>query len=735
MRLDSVLSSALLLSLRASAQFPPEPEGVTMLRSKFHENVTISFKEPGICETTPGVKSYSGYVHLPPGFLDDGEEYGEAQQYPINTFFWFFEARNKPAAEAPLAIWLNGGPGASSLIGLLRENGPCFVANDSATTYLNPWSWNNEANMLYIDQPAQVGFSYDVLTNATVRLSRSREDDIDGGTDYYEIVPTNFTTGDGEAAPPDFGKLVNLTAGVGTFGSQRADRGTANTTTRAAHALWHFAQTWFGEFPHYRPEHGRISLWAESYGGHYGPRFARFFQEMNEKIAGANTGAARATQEWEGAQYLHLDTLGIINGGIDVVTQMESFITFPSYNTYGLHIFDAALEGELWSNWSRPHGCKAQVSACADYLRDHDPAGLDLLARRRNISEVCTNTTEECAMAPWAAYMSQPYYRARGWFDIGHPKQDPFPPPHYLGYLRQAHVQAALGVPVNFTATSLPVNGAFTANDDHIRSGFLDDLAWLLDHHHNNTNFSPSSPTPFSVHLIYGDRDYAANWVGGEAASLAVPWARQAEFAERAGYARLLVPSKSYDEEEEEEEMMVAGLTRQLGRLSFTRVFQAGHMVPAYAPAAAHAIFARAVGGWDVATGKVPITNIGQPQPHPQPQLHRNDNDGDDNGEGEGEGGVGDGYRTHGPRNAWAWVSLEPPFPGPRCYVLEPGTCVPDVWERVRKGEVVVRDWFVVEGENGDEEGGEGAGGAEELLHKAVVDSGEDNSQVVIGEL
>lgn len=45
MRLDSVLLSALLLSRRASAQFPPEPEGVTVLRSKFHENVTISFKE------------------------------------------------------------------------------------------------------------------------------------------------------------------------------------------------------------------------------------------------------------------------------------------------------------------------------------------------------------------------------------------------------------------------------------------------------------------------------------------------------------------------------------------------------------------------------------------------------------------------------------------------------------------------------------------------------------------
>jgi carboxypeptidase C (cathepsin A) len=75
--------------------------------------------QPGICETTPGVKSYAGYVHLPPGILED---VGEAQNYNINTFFWFFESRKDPA-NAPLSIWMNGGPGSSSMIGLLSENG------------------------------------------------------------------------------------------------------------------------------------------------------------------------------------------------------------------------------------------------------------------------------------------------------------------------------------------------------------------------------------------------------------------------------------------------------------------------------------------------------------------------------------------------------------------------------------------------------------------------------------
>ena len=80
---------------------------------------SLTVSQPGICETTPGVKSYSGYVDLPPGLLSDIA--GEVQDYPINTFFQFFESR-KDLINAPLSIWLNGGTGGSSLMGLLQEN-------------------------------------------------------------------------------------------------------------------------------------------------------------------------------------------------------------------------------------------------------------------------------------------------------------------------------------------------------------------------------------------------------------------------------------------------------------------------------------------------------------------------------------------------------------------------------------------------------------------------------------
>lgn len=84
---------------------PAPVTGVKTIKSP--TGATIRYKEPGkagVCETTPGVNSYSGYIDLAPN---------------AHTFFWFFEARHKPA-EAPLTLWLNGGPGSDSLIGLFQ---------------------------------------------------------------------------------------------------------------------------------------------------------------------------------------------------------------------------------------------------------------------------------------------------------------------------------------------------------------------------------------------------------------------------------------------------------------------------------------------------------------------------------------------------------------------------------------------------------------------------------------
>lgn len=61
----------------------------------------------------------------------------------------FFESQRDPEND-PVLLWLNGGPGCSSLIGMVYENGP-FVFQPKATSFIiNQYAWNKKANLLYI---------------------------------------------------------------------------------------------------------------------------------------------------------------------------------------------------------------------------------------------------------------------------------------------------------------------------------------------------------------------------------------------------------------------------------------------------------------------------------------------------------------------------------------------------------------------------------------------------------
>ncbi|KAF5943756.1 hypothetical protein HYC85_017833 [Camellia sinensis] len=158
------------------------------------------------------------------GYVTVDEKNGRA------LFYWFYEASTLPD-EKPLVLWLNGGdkklfvpgPGCSSVgYGATQEIGPFIVDTDGHPLKLNPYAWNTEANMLFLESPVGVGFSY---SNTT--------------TDY-DNLGDDFTAND----------------------------------------AYTFLYKWFLKFPSYR---SRIFYVAgESYAGKYVPELAELILDKNK---------------------------------------------------------------------------------------------------------------------------------------------------------------------------------------------------------------------------------------------------------------------------------------------------------------------------------------------------------------------------------------------------------------------------------------------------------------------
>ncbi|CAN4105495.1 unnamed protein product [Withania somnifera] len=156
-------------------------------------------------------KQYAGYVTV-------NETHGRA------LFYWFFEATTSPNKK-PLLLWLNGGPGCSSIgYGEAEELGPFFTQKNKAELKFNNFSWNKAANLLFLESPVGVGFSY---TNTS--------------SDIKELGDTN-------TAKDSYKFLVN----------------------------------WFRRFPQFKSHEFYIA--GESYAGHYVPQLAEQIFDKNKKV-------------------------------------------------------------------------------------------------------------------------------------------------------------------------------------------------------------------------------------------------------------------------------------------------------------------------------------------------------------------------------------------------------------------------------------------------------------------
>lgn len=181
-----------LYFFREAESFPSRPDRIDRL--------------PG--QPQVGFQQYSGYVTV-----DDKENRA--------LFYYFAEAEVDPASK-PLVLWLNGGPGCSSLgVGAFSENGPFRPSGQ--VLIRNEYSWNREANILFLETPIGVGFSYATDTSS------------------YEAVNDKITARD------------NLV----------------------------FLRKWFERFPLYRNR--SLFITGESYAGHYIPQLAELILQFNNK--------------------------------------------------------------------------------------------------------------------------------------------------------------------------------------------------------------------------------------------------------------------------------------------------------------------------------------------------------------------------------------------------------------------------------------------------------------------
>jgi hypothetical protein len=115
--------------------------------------------------------------------------YVDIKEQKKRIHYMFVESQTNPSTQ-PLIVWFNGGPGCSSMLGFTQEHGP-YVINDGTTQFVeNEWTWNSEANMLYIEQPAGVGFSYcEGEVNCTFDDSSSAADNLKALLGWYEKFP------------------------------------------------------------------------------------------------------------------------------------------------------------------------------------------------------------------------------------------------------------------------------------------------------------------------------------------------------------------------------------------------------------------------------------------------------------------------------------------------------------------------------------------------------------------
>lgn len=200
-----------------------------------------------------------------------------------NFFYWLFESK-KDADKKPLIIWLNGGPGCSSMDGLWLELGPFRIVDGGRTVKWNKYSWHEAGNLLFVDQPVGTGLSF---TNGKEGLAKN---DKMVNEHFYTFLMNFLSVHDRYVSPTRNGAAGGSGGGIGGSTRRRS-----------------------------RP----IIFTGESHAGHYIPSLARYILEQNQQpeneleivVQGIALGNPwiDPVNQYNPAEFAH--GLGIINRG------------------------------------------------------------------------------------------------------------------------------------------------------------------------------------------------------------------------------------------------------------------------------------------------------------------------------------------------------------------------------------------------------------------------------------
>jgi len=204
------------VALANNKQRPPEERIFTP-----EAEMDLVLALPGLRRTLPFLQ-FAGYLDVTP---------------TKHMFYWFVESEKDPIND-PIVFWTNGGPGCSGFIGMMAEMGP-FRPLEDLTLGTNEYAWNKEANMVFIEQPCGVGFSY----------SDNKEED--------------YKADDSKAANDNLQLVLKF----------------------------------LDKYPQYKTN--EVYIAAESYGGHYLPTWAKAIVDYNSALAKDNNNSGRGEGEPE----------------------------------------------------------------------------------------------------------------------------------------------------------------------------------------------------------------------------------------------------------------------------------------------------------------------------------------------------------------------------------------------------------------------------------------------------